>query len=391
MSHPSANPPSFLQAPDPHTSSWLKKLAATLFGSQQSDLLGTHHQRAAPDLGNDPLPMPQPDLTVGSARRGPRPRMQVVYDALAEAAATFEYNEVKPLRDLVPSTVFQLSQVLTTCTPEGMALLSEVKRLSETHRKKLITSKIGHLGFDLSKFAGWRIEEATDATQALDPTAEGDMISVIAGDGAWRVKLDFQFFGSFEEVDEPLAQPGPTQPAASPIAQPVPQPTIPRTGATPLPKATAAAAATLVAELPRPVHAAATLMNEHSAPPPTRPALAHLRLTTIEGSEQLIAITTLPFEIGREPTLPDGLQACAVPDAAAKVSRVHLRLEKHQGGAWVVHNLAHQSNGTWRNGEKLDQHFTVTPVPATSKAGWHILGERTLSSHSVAIRVEQTA
>lgn len=391
MAHSPSNPPSFLQAPDPSTASWLKKLATVLFGAQQTELLGTHQQRIAPEISSGAMPMPEPDLTIGTARRGPRPRMQMVYDALAEAAATFEYNEVKPLRDLVPSTVFQLSQILTTCTPEGMALLSEAKRLNETHRKKLVTSKISHLGFDLSQFAGWRIEEATDATQAFDPTAEGDMITVIAGDGAWRVKLDFQFFGSFEEVNEPLAQPSPTQPAASPIAPPVPQPTIPRTGAIPLPKATTAAAATLVAEPPRPVHAAATLMNEHSAPPPTRPALAHLRLTTMEGSEQLIAITTLPFEIGREPTLPDGLQACTVPDAAAKVSRVHLRLEKHQGGAWVVHNLAYQSNGTWRNGEKLDQHFTLTPVPATSKAGWHILGERNLSSHSVAIRVEQTA
>ena len=156
----------------------------------------------------------------------------------------------------------------------------------------------------------------------------------------------------------------------------------------PQPPKTGFAAQTLVS-LPagRGLHAQ-TLIDSGAVSPKARVALARLRLTTEDGQEQLIDISTLPFEVGREPGLDN---ACTVPDAAARVSRVHLRLEKMQGGAFVIENLAHTKSGTWCNGEKLDARFTLTPVNVLSKGGWHILGERNLSATSAALRLELMA
>ena len=131
----------------------------------------------------------------------------------------------------------------------------------------------------------------------------------------------------------------------------------------------------------------ATMVDEPELPP-SRKVLACLRMRPHQGEEQVIVIHEFPFEIGREPEL--GAHH-TVSESAARVSRTHLRLEKLQGGAVLVDNLAHGRSGTWANGEPMDKHFSITPVPATSKTGWHILGERTPGPYSVAFRLEKAA
>lgn len=395
MNHFTPNP-----ATDKKAANWFQKVKAVLVGPEP----GEFHLRQAPDGAG---PVSDPQLS-HDARRGPRPRAQLVYEALAEAAADFEYNEVRPLRELVSGTRFVLEQIRTLCAPDGLALMGDVISLRRTHRNKAVISKIGNLGFDLSQFCDWRIEAQSTDTALLDAAAEGEVLTVIAGDGPYRVKLNFQFFGRFDEVELP-------EPAVAPVPEPAPAPApipvTPRHQAdTPSPayeptdiphaahtmaqdlperlRTQQAAAATLVAEPISRGQRPATLIDDAPAPPKARLPLARLRLAMADGQEQLIDITELPFEIGREPELE---AACTVPEAAARVSRVHLRLEKMQAGALLVHNPAHQRSGTWCSGEKLDERFTLTPVPQQSKSGWHILGERNLSANSVAMRIEQAA
>lgn len=370
----------------PHAGrNWFQRMADAVFGAEPSPL-GVHRLSASVEPA-----LPEPDTRINiNATRGPRPRMQVVYDALAEAAASYEYNEVRPLRELVPGTVFRLEQIRTVCSSEGMALLGDVVSLRRAHRNKGVISKIASLGFDLSHFADWRIEMQDSGS---DPALDGDMLTVIAGDGTYRVKLHFQFYGSFDE-DANLAQPAtvrgvaadaPVVAHANPHA--IATATTQRATANPAP----AAAATLVATPVRPpFQGAATLVDPSALRPRAATVLARLRLADHQGQEQVFDITRLPYEIGREPELP-GNESCAVPAQAIRVSRVHLRLEKMQGGAIVVNNLAHQRSGTWSNGECLDEHFTLVPVSAQSRHGWHILGERELGAQSVAMRIEAAA
>lgn len=382
-------------------SNWFQKFKAAMIGTEPGDF----------HLHNDPhadAVMADPKLS-HEAKRGPRPRAQLVYESLAEAAADFEYNEIRPLRELVPGTRFVLEQIRTICPPEGLALMGDVIGLKRAHRNKAVVSKIGHLGFDLSQFCDWRIEAQSGDNALLDAAAEGEVLTVIAGDGPYRVKLNFQFFGRFDEVDlpEPAAAPAPRcTPTRAPITASVtsqPQATAASADAAaagitqraytnaddmvehPRPPR-AIAAATMVAEPASRGQRPATLIDEDASPAQARKPLARLRLTTADGQEQLIDITQLPFEIGREPELD---AACTVPEAAARVSRIHLRLEKMQAGALLVHNPAHQRSGTWCGSEKLGERFTLTPVPLQSKGGWHILGERNLGANSVAMRVEQ--
>lgn len=379
--------------------------AANLWQKVKAALVGTEPGEF--HLRNDPhaaSPVADP-MVSHEAKRGPRPRAQLVYESLAEAAADFEYNEVRPLRELVPGTRFVLEQIRTICPPEGLALMGDVIGLKRSHRNKAVVSKIENLGFDLSQFCDWRIEAQSADTALLDAAAEGEVLTVIAGDGPYRVKLNYQFFGRFDEVDLPdpaaTPTPSPTHPpvaaqrqaqapsadaesAYSPqAAHTVAQESVER----PRPPQ-AVAAATLVAEPVSRGQRPATLMDEQAPSAKARLPLARLRLTTADGQEQLIDITQLPFEIGREPELD---AACTVPETAARVSRVHLRLEKMQAGALLVHNTAHQRSGTWCGSEKLGERFTLTPVPPQSKGGWHILGERNLGAHSVAMRIEQAA
>lgn len=375
------------------TTNWLQKVKAVLVGPEP----GQFQLRQDPD---EPGPAVDPAFS-HEARRGPRPRTQLIYEALAEAAADFEYNDVRPLRELVPGTRFVLEQIRTVCTPEGLAFMGDVIGLKRAHRNKAVISKIGGLGFDLSQFCDWRIEAQSSDTALLDAAAEGEVLTVIAGDGPYRVKLNFQFFGRFDEVEvpEPALESMPT-PRNSGATQPVPEAS-PTTSMAHNPPMAAqamqdaprpaqyAAAATLVAMPVTKGSRAATLLDDSGAHPgAARRPLARLRLTTHDGHEQLVDITQLPFEIGREPEID---AACTVPEAAARVSRVHLRLEKMQAGALLVHNTAHHRSGTWCGGDKLDERFTLTPVPLQSKGGWHILGERNLGANSVAMRIEQAA
>ena len=369
---------------------WTKFMQA-LVGSQQTSPLGRYQTHPGSVV---PEPSFKPDLRP-EASRGRRPRTQVVYDALAEAAADFEYNEVRPLRELVPGTTFHLEQIRTQCGPDALALLGDVINLRRAHRNKAVVSKIGNLGFDLSGFADWRIEALEGESNVSDPAAEGEILTVIAGDGPFRAKLHFQFYGTFDEAapesspQDPTPETDNTKPKP-PVhymeqVQSNPVEEAPMHVAVPRPSPAGVAAQTMVVTPPRRGQNAATLLDVGVATPKVRTALARLRLTTEDGQEQVVDITTLPFEIGREPTMDS---ACTVPEAAARVSRVHLRLEKLQGGSFVVNNLGFNRSGTWCNGEKLDARFTLTPVSVHSKGGWHILGERNLSATSVALRLE---
>jgi pSer/pThr/pTyr-binding forkhead associated (FHA) protein len=113
--------------------------------------------------------------------------------------------------------------------------------------------------------------------------------------------------------------------------------------------------------------------------------LARLRLRYFDGQTELIDITELPFDIGREPA---GSRSACIADAVAKVSRQHLRIHRQEAGAFLFENHAAATNGTWIAGEKLTERFSLKPVAANSKDGWVLLGERALSANSVALRLE---
>lgn len=115
-------------------------------------------------------------------------------------------------------------------------------------------------------------------------------------------------------------------------------------------------------------------------------ALARLRIRKSDGSEELIDITDLPFIIGRESQADQGY---LVPADYSKVSRLHLSLEKFQGGSFMVENLQHLHNGTWHKAERLGERFSWEPIAKPSSSeGWYILGGKYPNTQSLSVRLE---
>ena len=165
-------------------------------------------------------------------------------------------------------------------------------------------------------------------------------------------------------------------PTQTPTLAAEPTPTIPPTA--PLYQAVARRTPTLL-DRPEP-----TLHLHDLQPQP----LVRLRLRLTNGHSEVHDITDLPYEIGREPEADNN---CFVADAHSKVSRQHLRITRPQAGAFLVQNLAYGTNGTWTGGERMSERFTLKAVASNAADGWCILGERSLSPLSAAIRLEQLA
>ncbi|PWF47964.1 hypothetical protein C7C56_013025, partial [Massilia glaciei] len=67
-------------------------------------------------------------------RMGPRPRAEIVPNALTEALSDMIYHKVRPLVIYAPKTQFQLHQVRLLMTPENMALVGDLAALPRTIR-----------------------------------------------------------------------------------------------------------------------------------------------------------------------------------------------------------------------------------------------------------------
>ncbi len=114
--------------------------------------------------------------------------------------------------------------------------------------------------------------------------------------------------------------------------------------------------------------------------------IARLTVKHADGRKETHPITALPFEIGRE---PDGVNNYQAQESAAKVSRQHIRISRAKEGGFAIQNLAVKANGCWAHGEKLSENFTVAAVSPANENGWIVLGERSLSGNSIAVRIER--
>lgn len=118
----------------------------------------------------------------------------------------------------------------------------------------------------------------------------------------------------------------------------------------------------------------------------TRP-LAWLQVRNAQKKVETVAITKLPFCIGRE-FEGDGF---AVDEAYSKVSRVHLRVLEQRGSAFGVNNDSlqrpGQSNLTFGEKGAESHKFVWTTHSNNSNSGWRVLGANRIDAESLEVRL----
>jgi hypothetical protein len=314
------------------------------------------------DLGS---PVHETDGVIATPKRSVAVIEQIA-DALKEAGSQFYYEHIRPEQGWNPQAKFKLEQIVMVCHSENMEFLDALNSRNSRTRELIVKTKLAELDFDFSRFIAWR------AIPSKPETEEAPFYAIYARSKDYRIKLEFQFLGSIDDYDN--------------------------TNSTNVINATPAtyrkANATLLDEPPTPPttpsnprRAAQTLLDD--APRP----LARLRMRYFDGTEAVHDMFVLPFHIGRE--VDENLPHALVTEGCAKVSRVHLTFTALQAGAMVVTNPAAKSNGTYYQSERLSERFLITPIAANNgsnnQGGWHILGEKSLSENSVAIRLESVA
>jgi hypothetical protein len=304
---------------------------------------------------------PDPGMPVQEDEEGgvppKRPLMDQLADALKAAGSQFHYENIRPYQKYDSHAKFKLEQIVMVCTPENMGFFDTVTNMKSSMRQRIAEGQLADLGFDLSGFVGWRVMPS-DQVHASD-TPQDPFYTTYGSSKGYRVKLDFQFLGDFDEA------------SANQVSK----------------NNRFKAAQTMLDEPPESTRrkAAQTMLDDE----PVRRPLARLRVRDFDGKEEIHDVFNLPFQIGRE--VDEGIPHALVAEACAKVSRIHLTFTKFQVGAMMVTNPAAQRSGTWYQDERLPEKFLITPVPANSQGGWHILGEKSLSQNSIAIRLEEAA
>ncbi|MDL2328372.1 FHA domain-containing protein [Desulfosarcina sp. OttesenSCG-928-A07] len=118
-----------------------------------------------------------------------------------------------------------------------------------------------------------------------------------------------------------------------------------------------------------------TVIATASQPAP----LARLGIRYPDGKTATVSVTSLPFEIGRDPETTDCL---VVVDNDLHLSRQHLRIDAIRGGSLYIENLAHKKGGTFKeDGNPHSERFSLTP-----QDGWVYLAGRG-SKASAQLRV----
>ena len=126
-----------------------------------------------------------------------------------------------------------------------------------------------------------------------------------------------------------------------------------------------------------------TLLAEPAKPKP----LAWLQVRNAQKQIETVAVTTLPFSIGRE---FDG-EGFPIDESYVKVSRTHLRLLEQRGTGFGVNNESPQrpgqSNLTFGEKGAESHQFVWIPQPGNSNAGWRVLGSNFLDRESIEVRL----
>ncbi len=126
-----------------------------------------------------------------------------------------------------------------------------------------------------------------------------------------------------------------------------------------------------------------TLLSDNQKPGP----LAWLQVRNAQKKTETIAITALPFHIGRE---FDG-EGFPVDASYTKVSRIHLRLLEQRGNAFGVNNDSSQrpgrSNLTFSEKGAESRQFVWMPQPRNSDRGWRVLGASRIDGESIEVRL----
>jgi hypothetical protein len=323
------------------------------------------------DLGS---PVHETDGVIATPKRAVAVIEQIA-DALKEAGSQFYYEHIKcEQQRWNPQAKFKLEQIVMVCNAENMEFLDALNSRNSRARERIVKAELAELGFDFSRFIAWR------AVPSKPETEEAPFYATYARSKDYRIKLEFQFLGSIDDYDNtnnnaintintPNATPATYRKANATLLDEPPTPP-----STPL----------------NPRRAAQTLLDD--APRP----LARLRMRYFDGTEAVHDMFILPFHIGRE--VDENLPHALVTEGCAKVSRVHLTFTALQAGAMVVTNPAAKSNGTYYQSERLSERFLITPITpiaanngSNNQGGWHILGEKSLSENSVAIRLESVA
>lgn len=120
----------------------------------------------------------------------------------------------------------------------------------------------------------------------------------------------------------------------------------------------------------------------------TQAPLACLIIRHGDGRTERRAITRLPLTIGRE---PDGADGVTLTDVTCRSSRIHLRIERQQGGSFITENLAHGAGkgGTWLHGDALGARFAWRADAPGAEPHWHGLGQRAEAAGAVMVRLEK--
>jgi hypothetical protein len=126
-----------------------------------------------------------------------------------------------------------------------------------------------------------------------------------------------------------------------------------------------------------------TLLTTPGKPGP----LAWLQVRNAQGHTNTVAVTKLPFSIGRE-FAGDGFP---IDESHIKVARTHLRLLEQRGAGFGVTNESlqrpGQSNLTYGEKGAVGRQFVWLPQSENSKTGWCVLGANRLDSESVEVRL----
>ncbi len=249
---------------------------------------------------------------------------------------------------------------------EDCDLIIDHEAVSRTHLVLLPDASGTQLTASDHSKAGTALSGANLASRALMPSQATDVPTdatlTLAPDHAQPVVLRVT-----HGLTAPLA---PQAPAPSqPIAAPAPAPS---------PVQSRQAQPTLLTPQQARMGAAPTLLHVPDAP------TARLRVRYSSGREDVHAVSDLPLVIGREPL---GAHCHAIDEAAIKVSRSHIRLERSGTIGFEVHNLAHGANGTFAAGVAQPAQFHIEPTNQ-SQQQWFTMGAPTLGAQTVAFCVE---
>lgn len=219
------------------------------------------------------------------------PKGAVIANALAEAISQFRYEEVQPHLDISPEDVYQVHQICIVESPENLAVLANFARLARGARTRFAEKILADFPeFDASALADVRIVKA--------PSHELDPVFILAGGGAQRAQIAFEFHGEFVCAANLVPK---KMPAAAKEASVRPS----QTG-------------TVLPPAPMPSRVA-TVLPPETSPAANHPVLMHLHIQEPGKAPRDVAICKFPCRIGRS-------EDCDVVIESANISRTHVLL-----------------------------------------------------------------